>query len=750
MRFPSKNRIKASGFAILLAVGAPILLALPGLAQAKAAAHPANPVTLTGGEVIEIAGPGWKMRYGSAARAWAELVQPKVVMAGSDRAWFSHGGWLRLIDVPKGVVIGRWHFTDVITNLEPKADGVEVEYKLASGNDNSIITKRMITPTTPGLEFGFPYSLLYARVSQSEAERPQLFNFLGVPPKGEKLKERVAKLLPEFEEMARRDPTAPFIQAAYGGLLKEAGDARAKAVLQAATEVELTDYTELWTLSSYLDYIGEEDLARAAFERGYRDFLERGNDPRLFYGLIGRLVVYRTSSVNPKNAPNRKELIERIYRVAPNIEASQWAWIAYARELEAKGDPAASIWHERAKQSAEADFLTWSFPRLDWALLGFLGGLFGGVVFLPVQWFRYRAQRRLDAAKGVITTYWDKRTRSLSYWTRRERYMMATMVAISWFSLGVMAVVLSGFLRVASMPINGLSGSLASPLTLRHLEKFPETNGRNFLIALCRQQSGEADTALQLYLSQPRSAQAWNNAGVIYREKGEAAKAKEAFEKALQIDPGLNEAKLNLGQPTTDLWTTQFRNSMPQKAMIAPPTAKQMLEAFMGTSEGGIYLRALAWPLMGLRLGILTSLFGESVGVPTPILWVGIFLLALTFLVLFMVPYREVAEAPPGWLRWLELILPGSSRTWGWLGGIALASWGSLWVALFLLANARTAMIFTTIATPNVSRAFYVTLSSTELATMQIGNATYLWLVPATFFVINLWFFVRDRKAGVR
>ena len=211
------------------------------------------------------------------------------------------------------------------------------------------------------------------------------------------------------------------------------------------------------------------------------------------------------------------------------------------------------------------------------------------------------------------------------------------------------------------------------------------------------------------------------------------------------MNPGLNEAKLNLGQSTTDLWTSQYRSYFPGKAMIAPPNGEQVREAYLGTSGAGVYLHAAAGPLLGhpRNLGWMAS----ETHVPVPLLWVGAALFGLTLLLLFILPYRDVTVGAPRWLSWLELLIPGSSRPWGWFGGVALASWGALLVAMLFVSLLGSPLVFASFATPNVSRAYNVAAAPQEVMTLQLGYGAYLWLVPAAFFVINLLFFVRSRKS---
>src|SRR5207249_1272951 len=62
-------------------------------------------------DLIEIrggAGPAsWVLHYGDSGDHGYGDPKPQFVLGSQNRAWFSHAGWLRLIDTDQGVVIGR-------------------------------------------------------------------------------------------------------------------------------------------------------------------------------------------------------------------------------------------------------------------------------------------------------------------------------------------------------------------------------------------------------------------------------------------------------------------------------------------------------------------------------------------------------------------------------------------------------------------------------------------------------------------
>ena len=191
--------------------------------------------------LVEIAGgrglQAWRLRYGTHGSYNKELVADE-----EHRAWFSHGGWLRLIDTKKGVVIGRWHFPGTIVALNPAKEQatVEVEDKL-----NDRVFHRTI-PFLPSADAVVPYwptgSLLLNRVPMTEVESAWRFKSAAgllsdtwkIPAEGE-----VKKLRTELEEAVRRDPTAPAIRIALWRVLREVQDQQAAAVLEEALQVAL-------------------------------------------------------------------------------------------------------------------------------------------------------------------------------------------------------------------------------------------------------------------------------------------------------------------------------------------------------------------------------------------------------------------------------------------------------------------------------------------------------------------------------
>ena len=481
-------------------------------------------VEITGGS-----GPqSWQLRYGTY-----DSYNKLLVSADENRAWFSHGSWLRLIDTKKGVVIGRWHFPGVIVALGPTENqvDVEVEDKL-----NDRVFRRTFT-SFPSAGEVVPYwptgNLLLNRVPMTEVESAWRSEESGgllsdtwkIPTEGE-----VQELLGELEEAVERDPIAPALRIALWRVLREVEDPRAPAVLEEALEVSTTDFTEMLPLAGLLDRLGERATASRAFELGYQDFLRRGNDPRLLLTLIGKMILYQPwrQKLPDLSTDYGRELMERTFRLAPRAEAADFAWQAYAAYLQQGGrTEAAHLWRARARKAARTSVFL--MPRdyillADLLILVILAAVVGAGLYATLLTVRYWGQRRAYLAaqkeqgrrvRAFSLRYWLV---SLRYWTPGQRVALLTTVLTAWFAVGLFTVIVQGVSRAAGMPLSSGMGSLAGPVTVWHLEnRLSPTPERDLLLATAYQQDGANDKAERLYRNLPDFAESWNNLGVLLR-----------------------------------------------------------------------------------------------------------------------------------------------------------------------------------------------------------------------------------------
>ncbi len=635
--FSLRNQtIKAAVFNLLPNFLAVVLASFWAVVPAQAANVQLNRpsdylIEITGGTGRE----AWHLTYGMVLGG---EYKPLLVPAEGNRAWYAYGGWLRLIDTKKGEVVGRWHFPSVISALRPegatvdaeireKVWGFEREGSEISGSESYVARHVRLDPASPRVPFWPNGNLMLYRVPFDEVRGalPSV-NIGGVPPHPKLSAKEAGKVLPELEELVRRDRFTPWFGVALGKVLMDIGDPRTATAFQEALNSPGADFTELLPISVYLDDIGEHKLARAAFDRGYRDFWTRGNDPRIFLPLIGRLMVYgpRGQETGGPSTEVGREIAERTYRLTPYGESAELAWYLYADYWRQKGQTdRARLWQARFEDSKGKGLFSWwrsegTGGSLNFTLLFVPAGLLGIILYGLVLFLRYRPQRRLDRATEMRR---GKLTRGFvffntEYWSRAERFSLFSIVFALWFATGLSGVYLEGFLRRAAFPIGPAMGNFGGPVLINMLETggLPPSPYHDLFLAFAYQQDGQPEKAERLYRVLPQFAESWNNLGVILKNAGKAAEAKQAFERALQLDPALAEAALNLGQPPADLWTELHQEYLPGQPMLAPPRENQWKQAFEGGSKIRIYLRALLGPFSvrdpaGL-FGVVSKLLG--------------------------------------------------------------------------------------------------------------------------------------------
>lgn len=548
----------------------------------------------------------WRLRYG---RLVAAKLNPRFTLADGNRAWFSHAGWLRLIDTGKGTVTGRWHFPGDIVRLAPQGTRlqIEVEERLNAGQTYHRIV--FFDPAAPRVPWWPTNWVLSSKLPLAEVQSLLPASFSSTVAGTKVSADEAKKAIPELEEVARRDPHAPWFQVLLGRALKDIGDARAAAVLRQGVQVSASDYTELLPISVFLDKLGEPDLATEAFERGYKNFWERGNDPRMFTTLLSRLMVYApgNESLGQPESKQRRECIERMYRLTPYGEAADLAWGVYADYMNGSGQAAeAQLWRSRADEARRSGALSFWSPgigsSIDQCILIVFAVFISAGLYCLVMAARYRPQHRFDVEsrkKGGVLGRFPGLLNS-QYWTRRERVALFSMVFVGWYTCGLAQEYIQAIFTLATMPISIGGGSYAGPANIAALEsRLRGSPERDLMVALAYQQDGQRDKAAGLYRALPEFPESWNNLGVILKEAGKDDEARAAFEKALQLDPSFAEAALNLGRPPSNYWTEIHQKYVPDRPMLSPPRGKRQERALLGGSPARLYLRALAGPFAG-------------------------------------------------------------------------------------------------------------------------------------------------------
>ena len=691
------------------------------------------------GRVIEVTGSGrvpWKLRYALAGTASSDKVdETHLIQLGSRLAYFSHGQCLRQIDTDRGVVLGRWLMPGIITRIAPKgADGrAEITAEEPSPGRERSTSTFVFDPLHPG----GPTVLSHESILENLLPEREAVNLYG----GEALPaDRARALLPEVQEAVRRDPFSPWFRVILGKLLLETGEPGADAALEQAIQ-PLTSYSDLLPISGFVENLRVPQIADEAFQRGYRDFLQNGNDPRLLTSIITRLWLYPVDW--KKVAPDRRDAIaERIYQLMPYGEAADLAWHEYA--LSARTPEQRRRWLSRAEESRKKGGHLFEplVLRFDVTLLVNVACGFAWWAFVAVSYIRYRLQRRSDRTSGAPRPAGLRQRLAffnLQYWSMPQRLGFVLIFLVSWFCYGWMGQSLAPPMLMSEAPISMVSGNLASSSTRQFLEhRLAATSERDFLMAFSFERGGDDATATRLYQQLPQYAESWNNLGAIWRMQGREADAVGAFQQALRQNSALAEAAFNLGLPTSNYWAQIHRQYAPNTPMVAPPPRRVWLNAFAGGPLSRRLVLASLGPLHPWQWNMNNLAVTSGAVKAGSVVWVLSEIILVLTVLLFVFPSLPVQYAPGIGGKILGIVFPGTSREWGYAGGLVLVAWIFLMLQLIMTRWVGSPYILTYIGTPNIVRAYGAGTSPEQAISLINPGWIWLYLAPAVLALFNL------------
>ncbi len=689
-----KNRLPE--ILAFLAMASPIFLAPEALAGEIKLTRPSPNIFEVSGGIGEKA---WHIQYGTGVgldqRApYTELL----ALAGpGSAAYFSHGNWLRRLDVDKGVVTGRWHFGGAyIAGIRLKGDHLEVDVAdFETPSTHYRVVHRIIdfNPADPHISYWPSSSLLPATLPESETHCCARFNATA---------DQAQQWLNEAQNSVMRDPLSPWLRIELAHIFRELGKTEETSqLIKAAVTDGPADYTELLRLSSALKADGRKDEAERAFERGYQSFWQAGNDPRLVSALLSRLSLHFNSDVTQS------------YLLGPWTEAAEYAWSAESEFLERSGKhQEAATWRERADEARRNSLFpmnsTLASMFRPFMLLLPAAGTAALLYFLSL--LRYVPQRRMqaraDRQQGVRRRFGFF---NIEYWSRKERFCFLTIAAIGWLGTGLFGAFLETILRYSTMPLSASMGTFAGPGTIYYFEnEIPKSPERDLLVAMAYQHDGQPEKAEELYRQLPQFAESWNNLGVLLKSAGKNDEARAAFERAQQIAPQQEEAHVNLDNPPMDFWSKSHQQYLPGKALLAPPTREHFIKAVGIGQWDRLAIDALEGPLRGIPAILGPSPFGLNLRPPGP--FVVVFLLtfgffALTVLAALFVPVRDVTQPPPRLQPIVDYLVPGTAPEWRAWGGFVLLGLIFLVAECFASKNNGGPMMF---GNPNLERSFGV------------------------------------------
>jgi tetratricopeptide (TPR) repeat protein len=682
-------------FAIVIAA----LALTPGRAEAevKFARDPEDRNRL----IIVSDGPSpWKLRFYDFSGGNSPFVKSWLVPVNAERTLFAHGLFLHLIDTKNGVLLSRWFFSDQIAEVRVEGEKFHVRTVLED-QTNETFTLTEDSPSPPH----WMHNLIFHRVL--EYEGTWFSRAVGLEPGYDPASKRITprkplprqdaeRLLVEVEDAVRRDRFHPQLGVCLALLMRDLGRKSADDFFRNTIERPTNAYGELFLIAEGLEDGGDPEWAALAFEAAYTRMWQQGVDPRMMYGTPPRLVLANVPYDLRLEIPDEKrvKLVERLYRIGPYIEGSYAGWSRMGDYLELRGDPkSAAIWRVRAGEAAAKNFYAWeSIFNLESIFRAMVTLVLCVILYYIALQRRYAPQRRLNrGGRSWLSQVFRLSPLSMTCWDRRDRVTIYLLFAVFWLLAGLSGAFAEAALNRLMWPIAGSSGSLRAPVVQAYLKGLPPSPDRDSLLALSLQQAERHDEAESLYRDLPNSAWKWNNLGVLQASAGRTQESAISFEQAVSLDSTMPEAAFNLGRPVTDLWVELHARYLPGKKMLAAPHHDVFHRAQRG-SYSHIAGRAARGPYPGwLSLEKLALVHQDrSFSNDSSLLFfgvVGIWGGAGVFLVLFagaiISAERKVSQSP-GRFHWLlELLLPGTSRQWGYFGGLVLAI--SFWAAIEFL-----------------------------------------------------------------
>ena|SRR5271157_4367776 len=124
-------------------------------------------------------------------------------------------------------------------------------------------------------------------------------------------------------------------------------------------------------------------------------------------------------------------------------------------------------------------------------------------------------------------------------------------------------------------------------------------------------------------------------------------------------------------------------------------------------------------------------------------------ILAFSIALVLVLPHREVTQPAGKWQFVWELLTPGTSPSWGVLGGFVLVLWMYFVVQDTLtLLGPGTPYIIAWIAMPNLSASYGVHVPGGSSGLLRIINPSWVWLylAPAVLCLVNLVMVLRSRR----
>jgi tetratricopeptide (TPR) repeat protein len=554
------------------------------------------------------------------------------------------------------------------------------------------------------------------------------------------VKQRIDNAVTFWRARSERDPTNPFLRLEWGAASARAGNADGLTLMRQALEVNAPFYVFVG-LAARFEAIRQPELAQGALERAKREFAAAGFDPgfpisKEALAAFGDPLGEARRLFAAQNPVRGASWLEYVRATTPRFPGYNVVYGEFASYLEGQGRSAEGA--DWRRLSAELDSGTsyglgdQGYTRLE--AFGALGLGLTLACYLLLQFvlmLKYYPQQTRDLVThggrfGATSRAPLVRLRHslIAYQTITEKLIGVLLLVGAVGGLGVWQYARQAgeFVRTSSLNV-GTAGGAAYYQSLGNVPM----PGSAFLTGLGAQLEGDTNRALESYENAKSLPGAVNNAGAIWQARGDAPRAQSEFSRALELDPTLAPAKLNLGNAAEGYrvaFHNAFRKGLPMLETFSP---RQLAELRFGAPEQEfvrmardpwVYLTGLPLPIPDWARGIVAVLVLGA--------------LAWAVLWLFVPRVRSAGTAPRSILYHLGAILvPGTGladEVWGVLLLVPAAAIAVL-LGLDYFATTRLESLFAAPSFLGIGRvsAFYDINA----------NLQWLWIALGAVYIVN-------------
>lgn len=401
----------------------------------------------------------------------------------------------------------------------------------------------------------------------------------------------------DLHERIGRDPTNPWLAAG----LAQNPELDQRSLIEQAINSAQTFY-DLAGLARVAAGLNEPELVDLAMDLALSDFASRGYDPRLLTDLeLHERYAFPLKPLQESLTRNDLQTAsmwaEWLLRIAsPEVSETRKALLEYAATLQAAGmRDEATRWRssvralDRPSLASGLDSIFLALGRIGWyAAAAIL------ITFLALHLtlaFKYWIpqtvvlQRRKEAGRPANPL---SRLLAIRFYSLTEKFVL-TLLLLTCFCLALLA---SWADRSADLPASLRSGTLASATARLALARsqFPGPKA-SFLKGYAAHTAGDSEVAETAYEQAGDFAPAVNNLAALTNSEA-------LYQRALDLEPGLREARYNLGRITSPLpFQETYRAGQP---MLAAPTPNDLLVAWAGSWNGAL-AAGFTNPWSGLR-----------------------------------------------------------------------------------------------------------------------------------------------------